>query len=42
MKEIGNGLSLQRRKTYGDKEVLQLVDRDALEANRQEGETEHR
>ena len=40
MEEIGNGSSLQQRKTDGDKEVLQLVVRDAIAAYPLERETE--
>ena len=39
---MGNGQSLQQRKAYGNKEVLQLVDRDTIEVYRQAGEIEHR
>ena len=36
-----NSQCLERRKTHEDKEVLQLVDRDAMEANSQAGERKH-
>ena len=38
---MGNGSSLQRRKTHGDKKDLQLVNRDTIKTYSQAGETEH-